>query len=102
MAVDAVQERHRGGRDAVLERRRPELDRLEQWGEIMSQLRLRSSVWRAERLPRKQWHRAAEATHDGHAPEFWDANYVTPFRDRAERDEFKGRPERIGFGQLLD
>ena len=101
MAVDAVQERHRGGRDAVLERRRPELDRLEQWGEIGSQLRLRSSVWRAERLPRKHWHGAAEAAHDGHALEVWDANYVTPFRDRAEREEFRESPRADRVGRPL-
>jgi len=38
----------------------------------------------------------------GHAPEVWDANYVTPFRDAAERDEFRQRSLRIGFGKLLD
>ena len=37
----------------------------------------------------------------GHAPEVWDANYVTPFRDAAEREAAKERLLRIGFGALL-
>ena len=38
----------------------------------------------------------------GHAPEVWDEHYVTPFRDKAERAEFRERSLKAGFGGLLE
>lgn len=68
-------------------------------GEIGPQVLRRSaaSIWASAGVQRE-----VGAQMLGHAPEVWDANYVTPFRDAAEREETRARLLRVGFGQLLD